>query len=175
MLPKATNLTELLDKWQKVSYEAVPSDFIALPFMNINSRRISYISIEMISLQKIVPPTIPRTYLAKFSQIAGMISAIEAKGNFEVIVRDCSLGKGFPVVAVIYINKDNQSYFVKFGAHPVLEIAAERILTELLQGQDVKNMLGVREFEYRHNLSGLPDNIIGIMVNGSGGISDRIF
>lgn len=117
---------------------------------------------------KVVPPSIPRDYLAQFPRLNAMIDGIEASGDFEVIMKDCSLGQGLPVVGVIFINKSDQSYFVKFGAHPIFEIAAERTLTELLQGQEIKRMMGVREFSYINELYRDPENVIGILVNGSG-------
>lgn len=118
--------------------------------------------------EKVVPPTIPREYLSQFSKLDAMITGIETSGNFDVIMKDCSLGEGLPVVGVIFINKSDQSYFVKFGAHPAFEIAAERTLTELLQGQEIRRMMGVREFSYRNEEYNDPNNLMGILVNGSG-------
>ncbi|MDR7866713.1 MAG: YcaO-like family protein [Sporomusaceae bacterium] len=129
---------------------------------------------QRIIREKIVPPTIPGEYIARFPRIAAMIAAIEARGACRVIVKDCSLGKGYPVVGIVYINLADQSYFVKFGSHPLFEIAAERTLTELLQGQDIGSMMGMREFSYR---AGADDgnNLIGILVNGSGVYPSEFF
>jgi len=194
---------ELLKKWQAVSYEKTPADFIALPYYNLKKNTISHIPIKMITKmymsngmcagnsyeealvqglsevlernaniriikEKMTPPDFPREYLERFPRICRMIEQIEASGNFKVILKDCSLGEGFPVVGVIFIDKDTQNYFVKFGSHPVFQIAAERTLTELLQGQDVKNMMGLKEFIYKNPVAEEPDNLIGILVNGSG-------
>lgn len=198
----ALDKKELLKKWQTVSYEDVPADLIALPYCNMNSKRISHVPMKMISKmymsngmcagnspeeaivqglseimeryankrilrERIVPPTVPRRYIAQYPRIEAMIAGIEESGSFEVIVKDCSLEQKLPVVGVILINKTDQSYFVKFGAHPKFEIAAERTLTELLQGQDIKRMMGVREFCFR-NRSDDPENYMGILVTGSG-------
>jgi ribosomal protein S12 methylthiotransferase accessory factor len=200
---------EVLKEWLGVSYEKVPADFIALPYINLTSKRISHIPMKMISKMymsngmcagntpqeaivqgiseileryankqmvraKVVPPTIPRRYLERYPQIMNMIAGIEASGDFEVIVKDCSLGQGFPVVGIVFINKTDQSYFVKFGAHPVFEIAAERTLTELLQGQDIRRMMGVREFSYRIDAD-TDENMMGILVNGSGVYPSEFF
>lgn len=208
-LAPAVDRQNLLKQWQSVSYEEVPADFVALPYCNLNTKRISHIPIKMISKmymsngmcagntpeeaivqglseilernvnqriirEKLVPPTIPRQYLANIPKIEAMVAAIEASGPFEVILKDCSLGGKFPVVGVIYINTEDQSYFVKFGAHPVFEIAAERTLTELLQGQDVRRMMGVREFAYRVDAGGA-ENMMGILVNGSGVYPSEFF
>lgn len=123
--------------------------------------------------EKIVPPTIPRSYTDRFPQIAAMLNAIEARGDCEVLVKDCSLGRGYPVVGVIYANKTDQSYFVKFGAHPRFEIAVERTLTELLQGQDIGRMMGMREFSFREDKD--PANLMGILVHGSGVYPSEFF
>lgn len=201
---------EVLKKWKFVSYEDTPSDFIALPYLNITNHKISHIPIKMISKmymsngmcggntaeeaivqglsevferhvnkeiirKRMTPPTIPQTYLENFPKIKGMISQIEANGNYEVIIKDCSLGKGYPVVCAIYMNKNDQTYFIKFGAHPIFEIAVERTLTELLQGQDIKNMRGVKEYAYRTEIEDAYDNLIGILVNGSGYYPSEMF
>ncbi|MPL68145.1 Ribosomal protein S12 methylthiotransferase accessory factor YcaO [bioreactor metagenome] len=202
-LKPESNVTELLKMWQKVSYEDISGDFIALPFFNLRNSKLSHIPMKMVSKmymsngmcagntaeealvqgiselleryvnkkvirEKVVPPTIPREYLRQIHRLDAMISGIEMSGSFEVIIKDCSLGEGLPVVGVILINKSDQSYFVKFGAHPVFEIAAERTLTELLQGQDIHRMMGVREFSYRNEEYNDPNNMMSILVNGSG-------
>ncbi len=201
---------ELLSKWQRISYEEIPNDFIAVPFCNLNSGNISHIPVKMLSkmymsngmcagntseealvqgiseviernvnkkiiAEKVTPPTIPDEYISSFPKIADMIKQIELSGNYEVILKDCSMDYNFPVIGVIYINKDDQTYFIKFGAHPAFEIAAERTLTELLQGQDIKNMRGVWEFSYKSNITDNHDNLINIMVNGCGWYPNGFF
>ncbi len=123
---------------------------------------------------KTTPPAVPDWYIARFPRIAAMIAAIEAAGNRRVIIKDCSLGRGYPVVGLIYIDTARQSYFVKFGSHPLFEVAAERTLTELLQGQDIGRMMGMREFAYGSRADE-DANIIGIMVNGSGVYPPELF
>ncbi|HWQ62377.1 MAG TPA: YcaO-like family protein, partial [Negativicutes bacterium] len=57
---------------------------------------------QRIIREKITPPTVPDCYIARFPRIAAMIAAIEAGGDRRVIVKDCSLGRGYPVAGVIY-------------------------------------------------------------------------
>lgn len=201
---------ELLKKWQLISYEKPPSDFISVPFCNLNSGKLSHIPMKMLSKmymsngmcagntpeealvqglsevleryvnkrivsERLTPPSIPKEYIEKFPRINDMITQIESSGNFEVILKDCSLGRGLPVIGVIYINKDDQTYFIKFGAHPAFEIAAERTLTELLQGQDIKNMRGVWEFSYQSHIDNGHLNLINIFVNGCGWYPNQFF
>jgi ribosomal protein S12 methylthiotransferase accessory factor len=130
---------------------------------------------RIILLNKIVPPTVPRDYIKKFPRIDKMIMELENSGNYQVIVKDCSLGKMYPVVGVILVNKMDQTYFVKFGSHPIVEIALERTLTELLQGQDIRSMRGVKEFSYKNTMDSEKNNLIGILVNGSGYYPSEIF
>jgi len=202
-LPATADKRALLKIWQSVSYEDIPADFIALPYVNLSNDSISHIPIKMISKMymsngmcagntpeeaivqgiseilernvnkqvvkdKVVPPAIPRQYIARFPPINAMLSSLESSGNFHVIIKDCSLQQDFPVVGVICIDISDQSYFVRFGAHPIFEIAVERTLTELLQGQDIHRMMGVREFSYKNEVDRHPGNMMGILVNGSG-------
>lgn len=118
--------------------------------------------------EKITPPTIPREFFNKYVGIIKLIAAIESSGNFEIILKDCSLEQGFPVIGVVFIDKDTQSYFVKFGAHPIFEIAVERTLTELLQGQDIEKMKGTWEFSYNSLIKNTHRNLMNILVNGCG-------
>lgn len=133
-----------------------------------------YVNMRILA-DKITPPDIPLEYLKQHPSIYQMTQEIEKSGNFKVIMKDCSLGQGLPVVGVIFINKDDQSYFVKFGSHPIFAIAAERTLTELLQGQEVQDMMGVKEFSYRSPVDEDHENVIGILVNGSGYYPSRFF
>ncbi len=192
----------LLAKWQQISYEKIDAEFIAVPYINIGSKQVSYIPVKMaakmymsngmcagntaeealvqgisetleryvnvkVITDKITPPTVNREYIKHFPRVEQMINTIEQFGQYAVIVKDCSLGMGWPVVAVQFINKAAQKYFVKFGAHPIFEVALERTLTELFQGQEIFHMQGECEFSFG-STGDETDNIMGILVNGSG-------
>ncbi|SHH64896.1 YcaO-like family protein [Clostridium grantii] len=132
------------------------------------------VNIDII-VNRIVPPTIPFEYLNKYKNIKEKIERIKSNGNLNLLVKDCSMDKNYPVVAVILINKDDQSYFVKFGAHPVFELALDRTLNELLQGQNIKNMMGMKKFSYKKNIKNKENNLMGILQNGSGYYPDNFF
>ncbi|WP_105617118.1 YcaO-like family protein [Vallitalea okinawensis] len=129
---------------------------------------------KVIIANKITAPTIPRSYLYKYDRLANMIEEIESKGSYKVIVKDCSLGKGYPVIGVIFIDQKTHSYFVKFGSFPKFEIAVERTLTELLQGQDLHKMKGLTAINYK-TTKGDHENLIGILVNGVGEYPKEFF
>lgn len=118
-------------------------------------------------LNRITPPSIPRMDLYNYDSIANMIEDIEASGQYKVVVKDCSLGKGYPVVGVILMDQKNHQYFVKFGSFPKFNLAVERTLTELLQGQDLQQMRGLTPL-IKERQGSEHDNLMGILVNGVG-------
>ncbi len=83
----------------------------------------------------LTPPRIPREYIAQeYPSLDATIRQIESMGNYRVYVRDGSMGKGYPVVSIVLVDRERQRYHIKFGAHPTFAIALERCLTELLEG-----------------------------------------
>lgn len=126
-----------------------------------------YINIKILK-EKITPPTFPKKYLKQYKGIYTMIKQIEERTGNEVIIKDCSFGEGFPVTAVIYIDKKINAYFVKFGSHPIFEISVERTLTELMQGQDISIMAGMVSFNYSNQSADSPENLMRIFVQGNG-------
>lgn len=59
------------------------------------------------------------------------------KSKIKVIFKDCSLLDSCKVVCGIFIDKENGTYGINFGAHPDFRIAISRVLTEATQGQDI--------------------------------------
>ena len=116
-----------------------------------------------IALEHICPPSVPRSFLQQIPVLSNIINEIEKNGEYEVIVKDCSLGRGFPVVAIIIADKKNGTFGVKFASHPSFQVALERTLTEALQGKKLKqftasNSIGFEKqiqhresFEYDEN------------------------
>ena len=71
-----------------------------------------------------IPPDIPESYLAQYATAYETICDIRSHG-FDVSVKDCSLGKGFPMLAVVVVDRATHRYRVHVGACPVFEIALE--------------------------------------------------
>lgn len=84
-------------------------------------------------------PDIPEEVLKQFKTAYSIITFLRSQG-FRVIVKDCSLGKRFPVVNVYIIDTRTGRYHTHFGAYPILEIALERALTETFQGKNIQNV-----------------------------------
>ncbi|MBE6985546.1 MAG: hypothetical protein E7434_08090 [Ruminococcaceae bacterium] len=94
---------------------------------------------------KLTPPDVPEDYLAQFKTAYSVIEQVRAAG-YMVIIKDCSMGDGYPVVASAIVNRKERSCRIMFGASPVFEIALERSLTEAFQGCAIKAMPFVKGF-----------------------------
>lgn len=125
----------------------------------------------------IVPPDIPESFLkSKYPRLYNIIRKITSDGRYKVRIKECSLGEGWPVAALILWDVKNKTYFVKFGAHPELEIAIERNLTELLQGRDINDMYGMTKYGYvDEEVVKSNDNIERIFYDGSGYYHTELF
>jgi ribosomal protein S12 methylthiotransferase accessory factor len=130
-------------------------------------------------LRDTIHSNIPRDYLKKYERQYAIISKIESIGNYRIVIKDCSLGTEFPVLALILVDTENKAYFVNFGAHPIFEIALERCLTELLQGRTHIDYLPLTSFEYlnRSNKSRISteDNISNIFASSHGVYPPSLF
>jgi ribosomal protein S12 methylthiotransferase accessory factor len=84
-------------------------------------------------------PKFPDEIVQSFPKVYDDVRALQ-KLDYTVEVLDASLGGQFPVTAISLINPKNATLFVSFGAHPILEVALERTMTELMQGRSLKNL-----------------------------------
>lgn len=89
---------------------------------------------EYIYNNELTPPEIPINFIKNtYPRIYQMILSMKETYGYDSYLYDCSLGKGVPVVCVIFIDKNTLTYKKSFGAHPRMEIALERCFTEALQ------------------------------------------
>ncbi len=86
-------------------------------------------------------PKYPDTIVESFPALLADLTALRQRG-YIVDVLDASLGGQYPVTAISLINPQNSSLFVSFGAHPILEVALERTMTELMQGRELDDLNG---------------------------------
>ena len=92
---------------------------------------------EQIYHRHLTPPEVPREYVQKkCPELLDVIQSIERTGRYHISVKDCSLGKEYPVVAVIMTDKEQHAYLANFGAHPQFSIGLERCLTEMFQSYE---------------------------------------
>ena len=99
-----------------------------------------YAQMQMI-VHQIVPPQIPREQIAQYPIVDAIIKEIESKGQYRVYVMDCSLGKGLPVVCGAVTDIEGQTLGLKFGAHPDMGVALERVFSEAMQGKTLEDFV----------------------------------
>ncbi len=123
---------------------------------------------------EIALPDVPHDVLAKYPGILAGIEGLEAQG-FPVLVKDASLGGAFPVMCVTLMNPRTGGVFASFGAHPRLEVALERSLTELLQGRSFEGLNDLPRPTFASNAVTEPNNFVEHFIDSSGIVSWRFF
>ena len=91
-----------------------------------------------------------------YKKINGLLKQNE---NIKVIIKDCSLDKGLPVVGVLIIDTENQIYNFQLGSDCNPIVATERCFTELYQ--NTKNIIGEPFLFHREQTKWDVDRIIG--------------
>ena len=119
-------------------------------------------------------PDVPEEVLAKYSSIVAGIKGLEEQG-FPVLVKDASLGGQFPVMCVTLMNPRTGGVFASFGAHPKLEVALERSLTELLQGRSFEGLNDLPKPTFSSNAVTEPNNYVEHFIDSSGVVSWHFF
>ena len=123
---------------------------------------------------EIALPDVPQEVLAKYPGILAGIAALEEQG-FPVLVKDASLGGQYPVMCVTLMNPRTGGVFASFGAHPSLEVALERSLTELLQGRSFEGLNDLPQPTFASNAVTEPNNFVEHFIDSSGIVSWRFF
>lgn len=123
---------------------------------------------------EIALPDVPADVLAKYPGILAGIDELEKQG-FPVLVKDASLGGQFPVMCVTLMNPRTGGVFASFGAHPSLEVALERSLTELLQGRSFEGLNDLPRPTFESNAVTEPNNFVEHFIDSSGVVSWRFF
>lgn len=119
-------------------------------------------------------PDVPTKVLAKYPSILAGIEELEKQG-FPVLVKDASLGGQFPVMCVTLMNPRTGGVFASFGAHPSLEVALERSLTELLQGRSFEGLNDLPRPTFESHAVTEPNNFVEHFIDSSGVVSWRFF
>lgn len=124
--------------------------------------------------EEIALPDVPADVLAKYPGILAGIKGLEEQG-FPVLVKDASLGGQYPVMCVTLMNPRTGGVFASFGAHPSLEVALERSLTELLQGRSFEGLNDLPRPTFNSHAVNEPYNFVEHFIDSSGLVSWRFF
>lgn len=106
--------------------------------------------------------------LENYKKISQYIKLLESSGNYKVELRDLSMGLDIPAIGLILYRFSPPSYIVKVGVHPILELAAERCFTELLQGQNIDQYINMIPLSKTVSELQKDINLHNIFVNGYG-------
>lgn len=131
-------------------------------------------TLKMIFVDRLTPPTVPDEVLVKYETAYKTISNVRASG-YDVIIKDCSVGLGYPVVASVIIDKKKHKYHIHLGSSPVFEIALERSLTEGFQGRNIDNVADVSAGFAKSNIRELQFNYNSTIRNGTGDYPAQFF
>ena len=123
---------------------------------------------------EIALPDVPQDVLAKYLGIVEGIKGLEEQG-FPVLVKDASLGGQYPVMCVTLMNPRTGGVFASFGAHPSLEVALERSLTELMQGRSFEGLNDLPRPTFASEAVTEPYNFVEHFIDSSGVVSWRFF
>ncbi|WP_024929476.1 OsmC domain/YcaO domain-containing protein [Methylophilus sp. OH31] len=123
---------------------------------------------------EIALPDVPQEVLAKYPGVVAGIQGLEEQG-FPVLVKDASLGGQYPVMCVTLMNPRTGGVFASFGAHPTLEVALERSLTELLQGRSFEGLNDLPQPTFASEAVTEPNNFVEHFIDSSGVVSWRFF
>lgn len=123
---------------------------------------------------EIALPDVPPAVLAKYPGIVAGIQGLEEQG-FPVLVKDASLGGVYPVMCVTLMNPRTGGVFASFGAHPSLEVALERSLTELMQGRSFEGLNDLPRPTFASEAVTEPYNFVEHFIDSSGVVSWRFF
>ena len=123
---------------------------------------------------EIALPDVPQEVLTKCPRILAGIQGLEDQG-FPVLVKDASLGGIYPVMCVTLLNPRTGGVFASFGAHPSLEVALERSLTELVQGRSFEGLNDLPPPTFLSEAVTEPNNFVDHFIDSSGIVSWRFF
>ena len=123
---------------------------------------------------EIALPDVPQAVLAKYPGVVAGIKGLEEQG-FPVLVKDASLGGQYPVMCVTLMNPRTGGVFASFGAHPTMEVALERSLTELLQGRSFEGLNDLPQPTFASEAVTEPNNFVEHFIDSSGIVSWRFF
>lgn len=82
--------------------------------------------------ENLTPPDIPMEYF-KGRPVYDTLLRFTHETNYRLIIKDCSLGIGLPVIGILIMDQENRKYNFNLGASLVPDVALERCLTEIHQ------------------------------------------
>lgn len=92
-------------------------------------------AIRRIYLERLTPPTIPTSYF-EGTEIYEKIRYFEEEREMGIVIKDCSLGMGLPVIGALIYDYNSYRYTFHTASDPSPITALERCFTEIYQGTE---------------------------------------
>lgn len=120
-------------------------------------------------------PDFPEELLSQYPEIEKRMKALNQLEGYRFILKDCSLGGKYPVIALASIELDTGNYGMKFGCHPDIGIAMERVITETSQGMDFSQYCRKSKLNFSNDIVSTADNFSNVCHTGRGQYPYEIF
>mgnify|MGYP003289685652 CR=1 FL=1 len=130
-------------------------------------------ALQRLYLDEVYLPNIPISFFAN-TEIGDRILNLKKKTGWEFIIKDCSLGIGFPVIGLLAINIKKHTFSFRLGADLSEDIALQRCFSEMFQGCDDFDDSHFLPIDFSENWD-VFDEYNKNVVNGRGFIPVRIF
>lgn len=96
-------------------------------------------ALQEMYLRRLTPPDVPMSAF-EGTEIIANLERMRTEYGYDYHVKDCSLGEGFPVIALMVYNPDHSKYIIHYGADLNPRVALERCFTEVFQGHTGKTL-----------------------------------
>lgn len=110
-----------------------------------------------------------------FPDVVPLLEKLSSRKGVDVYVLDYSKDFNLPVLGVVYIDKIKHKYLVNHGSHPNIQVALERCLTELLQGQELDEFDYLIEFEPKEEICSEVEDLKPIFLDRRGNYPFNFF
>lgn len=103
--------------------------------------------VRSLYFEQITPPTIPLSYIED-PEIINRIKSLDDAG-ITLTIKDCSLGKGLPVLGFIFHDRNKDKYAFHVGSDPSPLTGLKRCISEFYQGnpKDIERRFNLRTYK----------------------------
>ena len=121
---------------------------------------------------KVRPVELSDEFLSGYPELFSSVQEIRGKG-YQLRILDGTVS-GLPVVSSLLINPRTMQYSVNNGCFPVFEIAMERCLTELFQGESVDSIFSSTPAPFPYLETDRKENYSQLLANGNAWYNEQL-
>ena len=121
---------------------------------------------------KAKPKELTDEFLSDYPELYSAITEIREKG-YQLRILDGSIS-GLPVISSLLINPRTMQYSINNGCFPVFEIAMERCLTELFQGESLDSIFDSTPSPFPYLETDKKENYSQLLANGNAWYAEQL-